>query len=209
MKIIRPWFEIITPIQATDVMRRIEEIGRTCYKSEAKITEGSAAKFVHNLIRSGHESVLEHCTISVRFTVDRGVSHEIVRHRLASYSQESTRYCNYGQDKFGNEITVIAPCYLKVDSPAYLIWKTACESCELAYLALLDQGCTPQEARSVLPNSLKTELVMTANIREWRHFLKLRCSKAAHPQIREVAIGLRNQLIDLLPHLFEDLVEVD
>lgn len=209
MKIIQPKVELITPIQATVVMQRIEEIGRTCYKSENKITEGSAAKFVRNLIRSGHESVLEHCTFSVRFTVDRGVSHEIVRHRLASYSQESTRYCNYSQDKFGNEITVIEPSYLKKDSYPYLLWKTACETCEIAYRFMLEQGCTPQEARAVLPNSLKTELVMTANIREWRHFLKLRCSKAAHPQIREVAIDLRNQLIDLLPHLFEDLVEVD
>lgn len=209
MKIIQPKVELITPIQATIVMQRIEEIGRTCYKSENKITEGSAAKFVHNLIRAGHESVLEHCTFSVRFTVDRGVSHEIVRHRLASYSQESTRYCNYSQDKFGSEITVIEPSYLKPDTYAYTLWKTACETAELAYRFMLDEGCTPQEARAVLPNSLKTELVMTANIREWRHFLKLRCSKAAHPQMREVAIDLRNQLIDLLPHLFEDLVEVD
>ena len=116
MLIIKPSVEIITPIQAMTVMKRIEEIGRTCYKSEAKMTKGSEAKFVEKLINSGHESVLEHCTLSVRFIVDRGVSHEIVRHRIASYSQESTRYCNYAQDKFGKEITVIEPCYLEPDS---------------------------------------------------------------------------------------------
>ena len=208
MLIIKPSVEIITPIQAMTVMKRIEEIGRTCYKSEAKMTKGSEAKFVEKLINSGHESVLEHCTLSVRFTVDRGVSHEIVRHRIASYSQESTRYCNYAQDKFGKEITVIEPCYLEPNTSRYLIWKTTCESCEIAYMALLGQGCKPEEARAVLPMSLKTELVMTANIREWRHFLKQRCSPAAHPQMREVALVLRNQLVEGLPHLFKDLVEV-
>ena len=207
MLIIKPSVEIITPIQATTVMKRIEEIGRTCYKSEAKMTKGSEAKFVEKLINSGHESVLEHCTLSIRFTVDRGVSHEIVRHRIASYSQESTRYCNYAQDKFGKEITVIEPCYLEPNTSRYLIWKTTCESCEIAYMALLGQGCKPEEARAVLPMSLKTELVMTANIREWRHFLKQRCSPAAHPQMREVALDLRGQLVEGLPHLFKDLVE--
>ena len=205
MLIIKPSVEIITPIQATTVMKRIEEIGRTCYKSADKIRPDSAAKFVDKLIQSGHESVLEHCTLSVRFTVDRGVSHEIVRHRIASYSQESTRYCNYARDKFGKEITVIEPCYLEPDTSRYLIWKTTCESCEISYMALLGQGCKPEEARAVLPMSLKTELVMTANIREWRHFLKLRTDKAAHPQMRQVTIPLLRELQDRIPIIFDDI----
>jgi thymidylate synthase (FAD) len=143
------------------------------------------------VIRSGHHSVLEHEKVTVRFIVDRGVSHELVRHRIASYSQESTRYCNYNQDRFGKEITVIEPWFFRpTETAGYQTWKAACEGCERAYFELLEGGATPQEARSVLPNSLKTEVVMTANLREWRHFLQLRCAKDAHPQMKEVAIPL-------------------
>lgn len=143
----------------------------------------------------------------MKFTCDRGVSHEIVRHRLASYSQESTRYCNYGAGQFGREITVIAPCFLEFGTRGWDLWKTACESAEAYYFRLLNFGCSPQEARSVLPNSLKTEVVMTANIREWRHFLKLRCSPAAHPQMREVAMILLKEVHAKIPVLFDDLWE--
>jgi thymidylate synthase (FAD) len=207
MKIIDANVVIITPIDNKALLRRIEECGRVCYKSEDRITDTSAAAFVGSLIQRGHEAVLEHGSFTVKFTVDRGVSHEIVRHRLASYCQESTRYCNYGKGKFGSEITVIQPCYLPESSPAYATWHRACQVAENAYFSLLAWGCTPQEARSVLPNSLKTEVMMTANIREWRHFLRLRCSSAAHPQMREVALKLLETCEVQMPELFWDIRE--
>lgn len=166
MKIIKPGFEFITPINGSVILKRLEECGRVCYKSEGKITDDSAPKFVAGIIKRGHEAVLEHCSFTVKFVCDRGVSHEIVRHRLASYCQESTRYCNYGKDQFGSEITVIKPCYLNENTFAYDEWKEVCRRAETAYFNLLNWGLSPQEARAVLPNSLKTEVVMTANIRE-------------------------------------------
>lgn len=205
MKIISPQIEFITPIDGTAVLKRIEQCGRVCYKSEGQITEGSAPRFVETLIKRGHEAVLEHCSFTVKFVCDRGVSHEIVRHRVASYCQESTRYCNYSKGDFGSEIMVIEPCYLHGGTLAYDAWKAACEATEQAYFDLLNWGLSPQEARAVLPNSLKTEVVMTANIREWRHFLKLRCSKAAHPQMREVATQLLKELQEKIPVLFDDI----
>lgn len=211
MKIIKPSVEILTPFNCDynglDILRRIEKCGRVCYKSEDKITDDSAPKFVTNIIKRGHEAVLEHASITVKFTCDRGVSHEIVRHRLASYCQESTRYCNYSRDGFGNEITVIEPCYLDCDSDAYGLWYNACQHAEYGYFAMLSCGCTPQEARAVLPNSLKTEVVMTANLREWRHFLKLRCAAAAHPQMRELAVQLLHRLKSEIPVVFDDIEE--
>lgn len=278
-----------------DPIKKIEKCGRVCYKSEDKITEDSAGKFVANIIKRGHEAVLEHASfifqvsynvyedlrekvmfvenrypvkmylrftdsdgyvvsgnvrawrdffcfagvppymndfvesnptlfpefkndspftlkggkwsirqisanelvstyqrlvhedVSVKFICDRGVTHEIVRHRPASFCQESTRYCNYSNGKFGGEITVIKPCFFKENSTRYLNWFVACESAETAYNAILEDGGTPQEARDVLPNSLKTELIMTAPLMEWCHFFNLRMSPAAHPQMQEVA----------------------
>lgn len=207
MKIIEPNVELIDPIVGVEgaILRRLEEIGRTCYKSEDKLTATSAADFVRRLIASGHHSVLEHVSLSVRFTVDRGVSHEIVRHRIASYSQESTRYCNYSKDKFGNEITVIRPCYFEEGSGSYVVWEAACRVAEKAYFGLLKQGCKPEEARAVLPMSLKTELVMTANLREWRTVLELRCSNAAHPEIRKVMRDLLDKFHRGLPVIFDDI----
>lgn len=205
MNIIKPSIEFITPINGDIVLRRLELCGRVCYKSEGKITEDSAYAFIKRIIDSGHEAVLEHCAFTVKFIVDRGVSHEIVRHRLASYCQESTRYCNYSKDGFGGEITVIKPCYLEKGTPPYDAWYIACEDAEEKYFELLNYGLTPQEARAVLPNSLKTEVVMTANIREWRHFLKLRCSPAAHPQMREVATQLLTALKISVPVCFDDI----
>ena len=190
MRIVSPGFEILTPVDSEAILKHIELCGRTCYKSEKKITDESCRTFVQSIIKRGHEAVLEHFNITVKFICDRGVSHEIVRHRLASYCQESTRYCNYSKDDFSGEITVVEPFYLVPDTLAYNAWKEACEAAEAAYFRLLDWGCTPQEARAVLPNSLKTEVVMTANLREWRHFFKLRCAPAAHPQMREVATPL-------------------
>ena len=205
MKITFADVQILTPIDRSAILKHIELCGRVCYKSEHKITEDSAEKFLSNIIARGHEAVLEHYSITAKFICDRGVSHEIVRHRLASYCQESIRYCNYGKDGFGREITVIAPCFLKIGSFKWESWKFGCKIAEIAYLDLLKQGCTPQEARAVLPNSLKTELIMTANIREWRHFLKLRCAKTAHPQMQEVACMLLDKFQKELPELFDDL----
>ena len=206
MRIVSPGFEILTPVDSEAILKHIELCGRTCYKSEKKITDESCRTFVQSIIRRGHEAVLEHFNITVKFICDRGVSHEIVRHRLASYCQESTRYCNYSKDDFSGEITVVEPFYLQPDTLAYNAWKEACEAAEAAYFKLLDWGCTPQEARAVLPNSLKTEVVMTANLREWRHFFKLRCSPAAHPQMREVATPLLAAMQKKLPIVFDDIL---
>lgn len=213
MKIVNASYEILNKgkIHGVDILRDIELIGRTCYKSENKITEESAAKFVRTLIERGHEAMIEHNSISVKFICDRGVSHELVRHRLASFGQESTRYCNYLKDKFGKEITVIIPCFFKEIpgltsvSMLYTTWEDACINSEKSYFDLLEMGATPQEARSVLPNSLKTEIVMTMNIREWRHFFKLRCDQAAHPQMRELTIPLLKEMSELIPVVFDDL----
>lgn len=205
MRVIKPSYEILTHIDGMQSLKCIETCGRICYKSEHKVTEDSYQDFVRNLIKKGHESVLEHLSFSVRFICDRGVSHELVRHRLASYSQESTRYCNYSKDSFNGEIVVIEPMYLQPNTPPYNTWKEACEAAESAYFRLLEWGCTTQEARSVLPTSLKTEVIMTANLREWRHFLKIRCSPAAHPQMRELTIPLLNDLKSRIPVIFEDI----
>lgn len=203
MKIIEPYVEIISKVDPAEVMRTIELAGRVCYKSEGRIKDGSAEKFIKNIIKRGHESVLEHEKITVRFVCDRGVTHEIVRHRIASFSQESTRYCKYD----GGEMTVIKPCFWNEGSEQYKLWEGAMICAENLYDLLIAKGATPEQARSVLPNSLKTELVMTANIREWRHFFKLRCSAAAHPQMRQVANMLLDKFIEILPVLFGDLRE--
>lgn len=192
-------------ISGAIILKSIERYGRTCYKSEDKITESSAADFVKKIIELGHESVLEHEKVSVRIICDRGVTHEIVRHRIGSYSQESTRYCNYSTDSFGNQITCILPSFWKDDQSKLDIWISAMEFAEKSYFMLLDAGATPQEARSVLPNSLKTEIVVTYNLREWRHFFKLRTSKAAHPQMREVALELLEKFKSLIPVVFYDI----
>ena len=194
MKIISPNVQILSPVDGQAILKHIELCGRVCYKSEAKITDTSAATFVRGIIKRGHEAVLEHFNITVKFICDRGVSHEIVRHRMASYCQESTRYCNYSNDSFGGEITVIRPNFLVEGTEGWQYWREACLTAERRYFELLNFGCTPQEARAVLPNSLKTEVVMTANLREWRHFFKLRTAQAAHPQMREVATLLLRRM---------------
>lgn len=205
MKVIEPKVEFISVIDGKAILKQIEQCGRVCYKSEDNIAAGTAEKFVANIIKRGHEAVLEHFSFSVKFTCDRGVSHEIVRHRAASYCQESTRYCNYSNDKFGSEITVIKPLYLEPGTLGYDAWFMACQTAEGAYFDLLDWGCSPQEARAVLPNSLKTEIIMTANLREYRHFFKLRCAKTAHPQMREVANMLLKMCKEQIPVVFDDI----
>lgn len=209
MKIISSQIKIEDHIDK-EILRKIEKAGRTCYKSEEKITSESAKEFVKKILASGHETVIEHEKVTVRVICDRGVTHEIVRHRIASYSQESTRYCNYGKNKFGNEITVIDPCFWKSGNPEdkkkYEIWKKQMEATEKSYLDLLALGASPQEARSVLPNSLKTEIVMTMNLREWRHFFKLRTAPNAHPQMREIACPLLDEFKKRIPVIFDDII---
>ena len=221
MKILNPNYKILTPISdgAVDELKHIERIGRVCYKSEDRITEDgeSAKKFCKMLIDRGHEAMIEHSTLSVLFTVDRGVSHEMVRHRIASFAQESTRYVNYSKDKFGNEIGVIDimggierdKALNNEDADLlgeiYTEWFKGMEDAEKHYMKLIELGATPQIARSVLPNSTKTNITITANYREWRNFFKLRTTLAAHPQIREVTVPLLKELQQRIPIIFDDI----
>lgn len=206
---LQPSFVIEDDINVVEMLQRLERAGRTCYKSDDKICEKSAYSFLKMIIEKGHETVLEHEKITVRVICDRGVTHEIVRHRIASYSQESTRYCNYSKDKFGGQISVIKPCFWSGSDPVanekYLIWENAMLEAEKAYFHLLSLGATPQEARSVLPNSLKTEIVMTMNLREWRHFFRLRITPEAHPQMREIARPLLDKFKEVIPVVFDDI----
>jgi thymidylate synthase (FAD) len=210
MKIIKPYYRILSDIDPGLMLANIELAGRTCYKSEDRITADSAAGFCAGLIRSGHESVLEHEKITVKFVCDRGVSHELVRHRIASFSQESTRYCNYSNDKFDRLIIFILPPFFENDgtevmSVEEIIWRDAMRHSEKMYLQLIGRGWAPQQARAVLPNSLKTEIVVTANMREWRLIFKQRTPKTAHPQMRELMCPLLEELKEILPPLFEDI----
>ena len=203
IKFIQPSVDIVETLSADTIMQNIERYGRTCYKSQSKITNSSAEHFIRSLIKRGHLSVLEHATVTAVVVCDRGISHEIVRHRIASYSQESTRYVNY--QKKGIEF--IEPFFFKRGTTRFAIWQEAMRHTANLYIGLLDAGARPEEARSVLPNSLKTELVMTYNLREWRHFFELRCAKYAHPQMREVAIMLLKKMKSYLPAIFDDIKE--
>lgn len=196
ISIIRPSHEILDPIDGKEILGKLELCGRTAYKSEDRITEGSSEKFIRQLIDRGHESVIEHVCLTVKFICDRGVTHELVRHRLVSYTQESTRYCNYS--KLGT--TFIEPPWgLTKEDEGFL------ELIADYYNYKIAQGFTPQQARYFLPNGLKTEIVTTANVREWRHILKLRTHKTAHPQIRELMLPLLKDLKALIPVIFDDI----
>ena len=205
MKIISPSFEVINTLAPSEILQNIERYGRVCYKSENMINNQSANEFVERIIKSGHESVIEHEKITVKIVCDRGVSHEIVRHRIASYSQESTRYCNYSQDKFGRELTLIKPCFWDEGSYEYVMWLAVVKNIEETYNKLIDSGANPEQARSILPNSLKTEIVVTMNLREWRHFFRLRTAPEAHPQMREIAVPLFLKFKEMLPVVFNDI----
>lgn len=199
MKVRNQYFEILDRLNGKEILKKIEECGRICYKSENKIDDGTAEKFVGNIIKRGHESVLEHISFSVRFVTDRAVTHELVRHRLASFSQESQRYVAYDGD-----MEFIRQVDMNMVSEA--AWQDCMEVSEAAYIALRKNvKLSPQLARSVLPNSTKTEIIVTANLREWRHILKLRTSKAAHPQMRALMIPLLNKLKKLIPIVFDDI----
>lgn len=208
MQAIKPYTQIYQDFDGEKVLKKIEAVARTCYKSEGKVAEGSAEKMVAALIRNGHEAMLEHQSITVKFVVDRGVSHELVRHRIASFAQESTRFCNYSKDDFGSEVTFILPYFLDYGSQGFKIWKEQMKSAEKAYFDMLEFGLSPQEARSVLPNSLKTEVVMTANLREWRHFFRLRAAGVTgtpHPQMLEVTVPLLRNMQNMIHVVFDDI----
>lgn len=209
MKIVKPYHIIETPINGEEVIRHIEKCARTCYKSEHKIGDfENAKKLVANVIKRGHESTIEHFNITVRFLTNRGVTHELVRHRIASFSQESTRYCSYDNNNFGNQITVIEPFPENseiIDEQAYIAWRESCLKAEESYMTMLKVGYPPQIARSVLPNCLATEIVVTANLREWRKIFQLRTVKDAHPEMRALMIPLLNELKGKIPVIFDDI----
>jgi thymidylate synthase (FAD) len=225
MKLIKPSTEILTPINGEEVLKTLEKVARTCYKSEDKITNESAPKLVKALIERGHEAMIEFFDITVKFVCDRGVSHELVRHRIASFAQESTRYVNYSKGQFGGHLTFIIPSWLDIqegefnnvddflkfnnmknqdNTPIGRYGFNLLQS-EASYLYLIEQGWQPQQARSVLPNSLKTEINVKMNLREWRHFFRLRCAKAAHPQMRELTIPLLEEIKSKVPVIFDDI----
>jgi thymidylate synthase (FAD) len=218
MRLTKPSYDIMNITQSP--LQLLELSGRVCYKSEDLIKEGSAEKFVNKILHDyKHESVIEHSSLTVKLIIDRGVSHELVRHRLASYSQESTRYCNYGKSKYSGHVTFIIPPWVNIEpgiyklgdkipgaTPACCEWAWILLRSEQTYLNLLNEhNWTPQQARSVLPNSLKTEIVTTANFREWRHIFSQRTHKTAHPQMREIMIPLLIEISNLVPIIFDDL----
>lgn len=225
MFVTEPGFYILSPdnIWSTgkwELYRAIERAARTCYKSESEMTNESAAKMVEKLVENGHEAMLEHAVIAVKFFLDRGLSHELVRHREASYAQESTRYCNYSKGKFDSQCTFISPydeveaqqAAKDVDNTAEIMkeWTKACHDSEEHYLRMLELGATPELARSVLNNSLKTEIVVTANAREWRHIFKMRAVNTygkPHPQMKALMHPLLERFAEAMPELFGDILE--
>ena len=212
MRVINAGYEIISDLNGSEILKHIERCARVCYKSEDRITAGSAEKMVAALIRSGHEAMLEHYSFTVKFICDRGISHELVRHRLSSFAQESSRYCWYAKDKFGKELTFINPCFWEPDSDNYARWFHEMDEAEKTYLAMIEDGATPEQARDILPMSIKTEIVMTANLREWRHFLKLRAEGVTgkpHPQMLEITIPLLKELKQKIPVVFDDIMSED
>ena len=211
VKVIQQSYEILTDLSdSTKILKDIERVGRVCYKSESNITQDSYIKFCKMLRDRGHEAMIEHSQLSVKFIVNRAIANEIVRHRLFSFAQESTRYINYSKDKFCNEIKVIEPEeLLPSNSSVYQFWYNSCKNAEDAYMALLYDNVKPEIARDVLPLSTATEIVVTGNIREWRHFFKLRCDSKAHPQIVSISRKLLNDLKSKIPVLFDDIIYSD
>lgn len=230
MKIVEPKYEILTDISEGGIkeLQQIERVARVCYKSEDKITPDgeSAKKLVGFLVKQGHEAMLEHSQLSVLFTCDRGIANELVRHRIGSFAQESTRYCNYSKEKFGGELSFILPFYipdepkenaikaassteelkkLETDYQIHNAWYWTCDDAEKSYKTLIANGMRPEQARCVLPLCLKTEIVVTANYREWRNIFKLRTPVAAHPQMRELMCPLLLEVQKKIPVVFDDI----
>lgn len=210
MKLIDPSYEILTKIDGIEELKHIEKVGRTCYKSEDKITEDgeSAKKFVNMLIRNNHLAMIEFSNLAVKFTCSRAITHEIVRHRHFSFAQLSQRYVNYSKNKFGNEIGFIMPLWYNMfynDDDISSQFVSSCAYAETTYMKLIESGLKAEEAREVLPNSTATELMVSGNYREWRHFFKLRTDSHAHPEMQRIARPLLDELKTKIPIVFDDI----
>ena len=203
MKIVEPWIEV-EKFDGVKIMKRLERACRTCYRSEGLITDDSYKRLLSNCLTRGHESILEHEKITVRMQCDIGVYKDLTRHRFGSFSIESTRYCNYGKDKFDNETKFIEPCNMD-DKELFNEWYSACTEIEQRYLKMTELKATPDQMRMILPHSTAAEVTMTANIREWRHILDLRTKEMAHPAIRQLLIPLLLLFQKEMPELFNDI----
>lgn len=204
MKIVDPYIQV-EKVDGIKIMKNIERACRTCYRSEGKISEESYKTLLNNCITRGHESVLEHEKITVRMFCDIGVYKDLTRHRIASFSIESTRYCNYGKDKFDNEIKFIKPCNIEEGTSIYNNWVNICKEIENSYLEMSKEGALPDQLRMILPHSTAAEVTMTANIREWRHILELRTSAHTHPSVRQVLIPVLLYFKEIMPEIFENV----
>ena len=222
MKLIKPKVEILDELHGDTILKILERVARTCYKSEDKITENtdSAKRLVKTILTNRHASILEFVNVTVKFTCSIGCAREITRHRIGSYSQESTRYCNYTQDKFDNQLTFIIPEWANLEEGEYhsmevseinndkeYIFTRACLAADGAYTALIDGNCKPEQAREVLPLCTKTEINVQYNLREWMHFFELRCSNHAHPEIRNLAKTVLKEFHNKIPLIFDELYE--
>lgn len=207
MKIVEPKVEI-EKVDYNRVMKNLERACRTCYRSEDKITDESYKTLLKNCINRGHESILEHEKITIRMVCDIGVYKDLTRHRHASFSIESTRYCNYGKDKFDNQIKFIRPVNIEEGTEMYKEWEQSCKTIEEHYKKMSELGATPDQMRMILPHSTAALVTMTANIREWKHILSLRCTKHTHPAVEQVMIPLLIHFKENMPEIF-DCIEYD
>ena len=209
VKIVEPSVEIITEINGDKILKTIERAARTCYKTEDNISEdaSSAKKMISKLIEMGHTAMIEFADVHVILTADTGVLKDLTRHRHCSFAVESTRYCNYSKGKFGNEITVIKPCNIEEGTKEYDLWLDCMNNIETTYNQMAELGCKPDQLRMLLPHSLKCNINLKANIREWRHIFSLRCAKAAHPSVQEIMKMVLVEFHNQIPILFDDLYE--
>ena len=205
MKIIEPSVKILTPIDGNMILKHLEECGRTCYQSHDSAGEGSAEKLIRQIIKSGHESVLEHFLITVKLKTDVGAYKDITRHRLASFSIESTRWCNYSKGKFGTELKFMKPC--NIEGELYEDWLKAMEYIEKMYMQMAEKGAAPDQLRMILPHSTAAEVCMSANLREWRHIFRLRTAKAAHPSVQQIMKMVLAEFKAKIPVIFDDIGE--
>ena len=206
MRIVEPWIQV-EKVDGLKIMKRLERACRTCYRTEGSMTEDSYKRLLTNCITRGHESVLEHEKVTVRIYSDVGSYKDLTRHRFASFSVESTRYCSYDKDKYGNEITFMNPSYIE-DKEVYETWKNTMSDIEKGYMKMKELGATTDMCRNILPHSTAGEYTMTANIREWKHILSLRTTNHVHPAIRQVLIPLLKYFQEEMPEIFGD-VEYD
>lgn len=209
VRIVEPSYEVWTPLDGDYILKFIEKCARNCYKSEGAIEQGSAQRMVRKLIDLGHTAMLEHYNITVKITCDLGVYKDITRHRHVSYAIESTRYCNYYKDKFGSELTIVRPFHIEPESEMYNAWyKGVCEI-EKQYMEMCKLGAKADQARMLLPHSVKADVVMTANIREWRHIFNLRTAPAAHPSVQQIMKQVLAEFRKNIPVLFDDVGYLD